>query len=66
MDLLHGFPGLFHGVEGRLVYVGGFDAVDVCFYLGDLRAGLVEGFFVHFFAAEGGFGGCERGRYNVS
>ena len=57
MDLLHRGAGVFHRVERFLVYVGGFDAVDLLLDLGDLRGGLFEGALVDFFAAEGCFGG---------
>jgi len=40
-----------------LVYVCGFDAVDLLLDLRDLGGGLIERFFEELFTAEGGFGG---------
>lgn len=57
MDLLHGGAGVLHRVQCLLVYVCGFDAVDLLLDLGDLRGGLFEGLFEELFAPEGGFRG---------
>jgi hypothetical protein len=40
-----------------LVYVCGFDAVDLLLDLGDLRGGLFEGLLEELLAPEGGFCG---------
>jgi hypothetical protein len=63
VDLLHGRAGVLHRVQGLLVDVRGFDAVDLLFDLGDLRGCLLEAALVDFFAAEGGFRGCDEVLY---
>jgi hypothetical protein len=41
MNILHGLASRLHGVQGLLVDVGRFDAVDLCFDLGNLVACLL-------------------------
>jgi hypothetical protein len=57
VNLFHGFSGIPHGVERFLVYVCGFNGIDLLLYLGYLCGCLFEGVFVLLFAAKCGFGG---------
>jgi hypothetical protein len=58
VDVLDGFAGVLHGVQGLLVDVGGFDAADLALDGHHLRRGLLELVLEGLFAAEGGFGDC--------
>ena len=46
MDLLHRFPGVLHRDQGLLVYICGFDGVDLLLEHADLAVCLLEGVFV--------------------
>lgn len=53
VDLPHSRAGIFHGGEGLLIDVCGFDGVDLLLEHGDLAVGLFEGVLVLLLAFEG-------------
>ena len=58
MDFPHGFAGIFHGDEGFLIDVCGFNGVDLLFEHGYLGVGLFEGVFVLLLSLQGVAGHC--------
>ena len=58
VDVLDGFAGVAHGVQGLLVDVGALDAADLALDGHHLRRGLLELVLEGLFSAEGGFGDC--------
>ena len=61
VDLFHGGAGIFHGEEGFLVDICGFDGVDLLFEHGDCGRGLFQGVLELLLAFEGVAGGFEFG-----
>lgn len=62
MDVLHCGAGVLHCVEGLLVDVCGFDAVDFALERHNLRLRLFEGVLEYFLLSEGCLCRCERER----